>query len=79
MAKQQFKIILEQDEDGYFVASVPALPGCPQAKTFAELKKRVKEAIALCPEEAKVNPQYRNRIKYFASEPVFVGLETVEA
>ncbi len=67
MAKQQFKIIVEQDEDGYFVASVPALPGChTQAKNLPDLKNRVREAIALCLEEAKENPQYRNRIKQFA-------------
>ena len=79
MTKQQFKIILEQDEDGYFVASVPALPGCyTQAKTLPELKERIKEAIALCLEEAKESPKYRSRIKAFAYEPVFVGLEMVE-
>ena len=38
--KQQFKIIIEQGEDGFFVASVPSLPGCyTQAKTVKELKK----------------------------------------
>ena len=79
MAKQQFKVILEQDEDGYFVASVPALPGChTQAKTLTELKKRIREAISLCLTEAKTNPQYRSRIKNFAYEPNFVGLEMVE-
>lgn len=79
MAKQQFKIILEQDEKGYFVASVPALPGChTQAKTLPELHKRVREAISLCLEEAKHNPKYRARIKSFAHEPTFVGLELVE-
>ncbi len=79
MVKQQFKIILEQDEDGYFIASVPALPGChTQAKSFSELKKRVKEAISLCLEEAKENSKYRNRIKALAYEPAFIGLEMVE-
>jgi predicted RNase H-like HicB family nuclease len=79
MAKKQFKIIVEQDEDGFFVASVPALPGChTQAKTLLELKERIKEAISLCLEEAAENPRYRNRIKQFAAEPIFVGLETIE-
>ena len=41
--------MIEQDEDGYFVASVPALRGChTQAKSLDVLMKRVKEAIALC-------------------------------
>ena len=41
--KQQFKIIIEQGEDGFFVASVPSLPRCyTQAKTVKELKKECK-------------------------------------
>ena len=67
MAKERFKIIVEQDEDDYFVASVPALPGChTQAKSLTELKKRIKEAISLCLEEARRNPKYRARIKALA-------------
>lgn len=80
MAKklQQFKVIIEQDEDGYLVASVPALPGChTQAKTLSELKKRSQEAILLCLDVAKDNPQYRASIREFAYEPVFIGLETI--
>lgn len=77
--KRQFKVIIEQDEDGYFVASVPVIPGCyTQAKTLPELKRRIREAISLCLEVAKKDPQYRGRIKEFAYEPAFVGLETVE-
>jgi predicted RNase H-like HicB family nuclease len=77
--KKQFKIIVEQNEDGYFVASVPSLPGCyTQAKTLPELTKRVREAISLCLEVANIDSQYRRRIKDFAHEPVFIGLETVE-
>ncbi len=76
---QQFKVIIEQDEDGYFVASVPALPGCyTQGKSLAELKKRIQEAIALCLELVRTDIQYQKRLKSFAYEPNFVGLETVE-
>ncbi len=76
--KKQFKVIVEQSDDGYFVASVPALPGChTQAKTLEQLNKRVREAIVLCLEVAKTDSQYRQRIKQFSSEPVFIGLETV--
>jgi predicted RNase H-like HicB family nuclease len=75
---KQFKVIIEQDENGYFVASVPALPGCyTQAKTLPELRKRVREAILLCLEVAKTDAQYRSSIREFASEPTFVGLETI--
>jgi len=42
----KFAVIVERDEDGYYVASVPELPGChTQANTLDELTKRVKEAI----------------------------------
>jgi predicted RNase H-like HicB family nuclease len=42
----KFGVIVEKDEDGYYVASVPELPGChTQAKTLDEVMKRIKEAI----------------------------------
>lgn len=47
--KIEFNVVIERDEDGYFVASVPALRGChTQAKSLDVLMKRVKEAIELC-------------------------------
>ena len=50
--KQMFNVIIEKDEDGYFVAEVPELRGChTQAKSLDELIVRVKEAIKLCLEE----------------------------
>ena len=50
----KFKIIIEKDEDGYFVADVPELQGChTQAKNKKELMKRVKEVIELCLEDNK--------------------------
>ncbi len=46
---KEFNVVIEQDEDGYFVASVPALRGChTQAKSLDVLMKRIKEAISLC-------------------------------
>jgi len=42
----KFGVVVEKDEDGYYVASVPELPGChTQAKTLDEVMKRIKEAI----------------------------------
>lgn len=42
----KLKVIIEQDETGYYVAEVPALPGCvSQGHTLAEAKANVKEAI----------------------------------
>jgi predicted RNase H-like HicB family nuclease len=44
----KFSVLVERDEDGYYIASVPELPGChTQARTLDELTGRVKEAIEL--------------------------------
>jgi predicted RNase H-like HicB family nuclease len=49
MKKINLIVLIEQDEDGVFVASVPSLRGChTQAKTYEELIPRIKEAIQLC-------------------------------
>lgn len=57
MKSQTFTILIEQDEDGYYVATVPALKSCyTQAKTLEELDPRIKEVIELCAEEEKVTP-----------------------
>ena len=46
---KEFSVIIEKDEDGFFIASVPALRGChTQAKSLDTLMKRVKKAIELC-------------------------------
>jgi predicted RNase H-like HicB family nuclease len=46
---RQFDVVVERDADGYFVASVPALPGChTQARSLDELMARIREAIELC-------------------------------
>ncbi|MBI2062112.1 MAG: type II toxin-antitoxin system HicB family antitoxin [Candidatus Yanofskybacteria bacterium] len=76
--KKQFKVIIEQGESGYFIATVPALPGChTQGKTMKELTKNIKDVIKLCLEEAKENPDYRKQISNFGTEPTFVGMEVV--
>jgi predicted RNase H-like HicB family nuclease len=50
--KKEFDVIIEKDAEGYFVASVPSLPGChTQAKSLDKLHSRISEAITLCLEE----------------------------
>ena len=45
---KEFTIVIEQDEDGIYVASVPELEGChTQAKNLDVLMERIKEAIEL--------------------------------
>jgi predicted RNase H-like HicB family nuclease len=51
-AKRKFTVLIERDEEGYYVASVPALRGChTQAKTLDTLMKRVREVIEVCIED----------------------------
>lgn len=45
---KEYHVIIEKDEDGYFVADVPELPGChTQAKSLDQLMKRAEEVITL--------------------------------
>jgi predicted RNase H-like HicB family nuclease len=47
--KRELTVIIERDEDGFFVATVPELKGChTQAKSLDVLMKRIKEAAELC-------------------------------
>jgi len=44
-----FTVLIEQDEDGVYVATVPDIQGChTQGKTISEVVDRIKEAIELC-------------------------------
>jgi predicted RNase H-like HicB family nuclease len=47
--KREFYVLIEQDEDGYFVGEVPQLRGCySQGKTLDELMSNIREVIQLC-------------------------------
>ena len=53
-SKRQFTVVIERDEEGYYVATVPSLRGChTQAKNLDTLMKRVREVIELCLEDGK--------------------------
>lgn len=66
---RQFTVVIEQDEDGYYVATVPSLPSCyTQARTLQELAPRVREVIALCLAEQDAPP-----MKFVALEQVEVS------
>ena len=48
MKVHNFSILIEKDENGYYIATVPALKSCyTQAKTLEELYPRIKEVIEL--------------------------------
>jgi len=47
--QRNFDVIIEKDQDGFYVASVPVLKGCyTQAKSLDVLMERIKEVIELC-------------------------------
>ena len=42
----KYRVLIEQDEDGMFIAEVSSLPGCiSQGKTRREVMKNIREAI----------------------------------
>ena len=65
---RQFTVLIEQDEDGYYVAHVPALKSCyTQARTLEALAPRIREVIKLCLAE-----QDAPRLKFVALQQVEV-------
>ena len=66
--RRSFDVVVEQDSQGYFVATVPALKGChTQARSLDQLMSRVREAIQLCLEVRGEAPEDLD----------FVGLQRV--
>jgi len=46
---RQFDVVIERDEEGYYIASVPQIPAChTQARSLDEVTQRIREAIELC-------------------------------
>jgi len=72
----QFKVLIEQDEDGVYVGSVPELPGAyTQAKTLEALRKRITEVIELVLEE---DPSLKKeKLETPRSRQNFFGIEEV--
>ena len=65
---QEFYVVIERDEDGFYVGEVPQLRGCyTQGRTLDELMDNIKEVIKLCLEEGDVGVL-----------PEFVGIQKVE-
>jgi predicted RNase H-like HicB family nuclease len=53
--QRQFDVVIERDEEGFYVASVPQLPGChTQARSLDDVAPRIREAIELCLEASCV-------------------------
>lgn len=59
--KREFYVVIERDEDGYYVGEVPQLRGCySQGRSLDELMANIKEVIELCLEEdtEQVPPEF---------------------
>jgi len=64
-----FTVLIEQDESGSYVASVPSLKSCyTQAATVPDVLEKIREAIALCLEVEKDFQAYSK----------FVGIQQIE-
>jgi predicted RNase H-like HicB family nuclease len=65
---RQFTVLIERDNAGWFVASVPEFPGChTQARSLDKLMERIREAIALCIEVEHGGP----------SSSEFIGVQRI--
>jgi predicted RNase H-like HicB family nuclease len=52
--KKQFPVVIEQDEDGVYIAECPVFKGCyTQGDTIDEAMKNIREVIEMCLEEEK--------------------------
>jgi predicted RNase H-like HicB family nuclease len=54
---KDFYVIVEKDEDGFYIGEVPALKGCyAQGKNTEELLANMREVIEMCLEEEQIIP-----------------------
>ncbi len=59
MVSKKFPILIEKDEDGYYIVECPILDGCySQGRTLDEALKNIHEVIGLCLEEEKNRELY---------------------
>ena len=55
----EYTVVIEKDQDGYYVGSVPALPGChTQGKSLDQSLERMQEAVALWIEERQGRSEF---------------------
>lgn len=66
----QFTVYIEQDEDGVFVGSVPAIPSChAQGKTQEKMLRNLVQVIKLCLRNENMQEIEKHR---------FIGVQNVE-
>lgn len=65
-----YTVLIEQDEDGMYIATVPDIPGCyTQGKTVEQAMGRVREAIQVCIEAEELEDILPMK---------FIGIQQVE-
>ena len=70
MKIKQFTVYIEQDEDGIFVGSIPAVPSChAEGRTQEEMMKNLAEVLKLC---------LRNVNKKEIMKTKFIGIQNLE-
>lgn len=70
MSKMHLPIMIEIDEDGYFIVSCPVFKGCHSyGETVDEAIENIKEVIEMCLEEQELEPDKENK---------FVGFRELE-
>jgi predicted RNase H-like HicB family nuclease len=70
---QEFLVIIEKDEDGYYIGEVPQLNACySQGETIDELIKNIKEVIEMCLEELEENNNLININEFIGIQKVRV-------
>ena len=73
---KKFTVIIEQDEDGKYVGSVPELKGChTQGDSLDDLMQNAKEAIQLCLEVAEMKNKKKQDEDIINK---FVGVQQIE-
>lgn len=70
MNKMRFTVIIEQDEDGVFLGSIPSIPNChAQGNNKEEMLRNLSEVATLC---------LRNQKGQDANKNTFVGVDNLE-
>lgn len=68
--KIKFTVYVEQDEDGIYIGSVPAIPAChAQGETYEEMIRNLADVVKLC---------MRNTSKKEIQKHRFIGIQNLE-
>lgn len=72
-----FPVLIEQDEDNYYIVTCPSFKGCHSyGETIEEAMDNIKEAIELCLKESKDNDTKINRFVGFREMQILKKITT---